>query len=40
MRVAHGLGDTDLTALEEDAVMALQRFALAAGVDVLKVVGR
>lgn len=34
-RVARGQGDSDLTGMEEDAVLALQRFANAAGVDLL-----
>lgn len=37
-RVAHGLGGSDLTALEEDIVLAIQRFARAAGVDVMAAV--
>lgn len=34
-RVARGQGDSVLTGLEEDAVLALQRFANAAGVNLL-----
>jgi hypothetical protein len=35
-RVARGEGDTALTGLDEDAVMAIQRFANAAGVNLLE----
>jgi hypothetical protein len=40
LRVAHGEGPTAETNLEEDAVLALQRFAVAAGVDLLSAAAR
>lgn len=38
--VAHGRSDSALTGLEEDAVMAIQAFACAAGVDLMAVMAR
>jgi hypothetical protein len=38
--VAHGYGDNYLTGLEEDLILALQKFATAAGIDLFEVFER